>query len=164
MNIPTPDAAKGAKPEKAGRRTFLETLGRISVLGALGGTLMSSMRFLLPNVLYEPPTVFPIGRVEDFPPDSVTFLEEYRLFIFRRPEGLYAVTSVCSHLGCNVRWEGEDERFDCPCHGSMFDKNGKVTRGPAPKPLKWYELTRLNDGRLQVNTRRLVTTEFRFKA
>jgi len=164
MNSPTRDINARPPHGKPTRRGFLERLGKISFFGALAGTLTSSVRFLLPNVLYEPPTAFPIGRVEDFPPDSVTFLEDYRLFIFRKPEGFYVISSVCTHLGCNVRWNGDGEQFNCPCHGSIFDRNGAVDRGPAPKPLEWYELTRLGDGRLQVNTRRLVNAKFRFKA
>ena len=162
MNTPTPDNPAHPETGTSTRRNFLEKLGKISFFGVLAGTLTSSGRFLLPNVLYEPPTRFTIGTAEEFPPDSTTFVEEHRLFIFRRPEGLYAISSVCTHLGCNVRWSAEENRFNCPCHGSIFDSNGLVVRGPAPKPLKWYELSRQGNGRLQVDTRRLVKTNFRF--
>lgn len=124
---------------------------------------MSTMRFMLPNVLYEPATSFTIGTPDDFPPDSATFLEESRMYVFRRPEGLFAISSICTHLGCNVRWEEENDGFECPCHGSSFDKNGKNIAGPAPKPLRWLKLTLESDRKLVVNTRNEVDQDFRLQ-
>lgn len=136
----------------------------MSFFAGFAGIFASTMRFLLPNVLYEPPTIFTLGRVDDFPPDSVTFLEDDRLFVFRRPEGFYAISSVCTHLGCNVRWNGDRGGFDCPCHGSTFDQNGQNIGGPAPRPLKWYELTLAGGQQLKVNTLKRVSKDFRLSA
>lgn len=146
------------------RRDFLATVGKLSFVAGFAGIFTSTMRFLMPNVLYEPPTVFILGPTDEFPPDSVTFLEDDRLFVFRRPEGFYAISSICTHLGCNVRWNAERGGFDCPCHGSTFDANGKNTGGPAPKPLKWFQLAMTSDGKLRVNTRKQVSTDFRLNA
>jgi len=143
------------------RRQFLRFLGDLSFFAGFAGIFASTMRFLSPNVLYEPPAIFLLGRLDDFPPDSVTFLEEDRIFVFRKPEGFYAVSSICTHLGCNVRWNSERPGFDCPCHGSTFDGNGKNIGGPAPKPLKWYELSVTSDNRLRINTLREVSKDFR---
>lgn len=158
-----PESEAGALKGILHRRRFLEVTGKFGFFGAVAGIFASTARFLLPNVLYEPPATFTIGTVEDFPPDSVTFLEKNQLFIFRRREGLYAISSICSHLGCNVRWNTEGQEFECPCHGSFFDKTGKTISGPAPKPLKWYELSLVGDGKLQVNTHRTVNENFRLK-
>lgn len=163
MNTPTPDSRNEVTVEQASRRRFLELLGKFSFLAGFAGIFASTLRFMLPNVLYEPPTMFTIGKPDDFPPDSVTFLEENRLFVFRYPEGMYVVSSVCSHLGCNVRWSEERTGFDCPCHGSSFDSNGKNIAGPAPRPLKWYELTLISDNKLQINTRREVDKDYRLQ-
>lgn len=145
------------------RRTFLGIIGKTSFFAGLVGIVTSTMRFLLPNVLYEPPTTFVVGRPDDFPPDSVNFLEEDRLFVFRRPEGMYVISAICTHLGCNVRWNPVRGGFDCPCHGSKFDGTGKNIAGPAPKPLKWYELSLNSDGMLVVNTRIQENKNFRLK-
>jgi cytochrome b6-f complex iron-sulfur subunit len=145
------------------RRQFLKVVGDLSFIAGFAGICASTLRFLSPNVLYEPPAIFFLGPVDDFPPDSVTFLEEDRIFVFRKPEGFYAVSSICTHLGCNVRWNIEELRFKCPCHGSVFDRNGKNIAGPAPRPLKWYDLSLSSDRRLLVNTHKEVTKDFRLK-
>ena len=48
----------------------------------------------------------------------------------------YAISSVCTHLGCTVAWEPTAQEFACPCHGSRFDAEGQATRGPARQPLE----------------------------
>jgi menaquinol-cytochrome c reductase iron-sulfur subunit len=50
-----------------------------------------------------------------------------------------ALSNVCTHLGCRVRWIAEKDTFFCPCHNGTFDKEGNVTGGPPPRPLDHYE-------------------------
>lgn len=163
MNTPTRELEAKDPSARPARRRFLEILGKLSFFAAFGGIFTSTMRFMLPNVLYEPPTTFSIGSPDDFPPDSVRFLEDSRMFVFRRPEGLFAISSICTHLGCNVRWEDENGGFECPCHGSSFDQNGKNTSGPAPKPLRWLELSLDSERKLVVDTRKEVDKNFRLQ-
>ena len=47
----------------------------------------------------------------------------------------YAINAVCTHLGCVVPWNPTENKYMCPCHGSQYDSQGKVIRGPAPKSL-----------------------------
>ena len=56
---------------------------------------------------------------------------------------------ICTHLGCAYRFENEKRRFQCPCHNSLFDLDGKVTGGPAPRPLDRLPV-RVENGRLWV--------------
>jgi menaquinol-cytochrome c reductase iron-sulfur subunit len=51
-----------------------------------------------------------------------------------------AMSNVCTHLGCRVRWIADREEFFCPCHNGVFDKEGKVVSGPPPRPLDRYEV------------------------
>jgi cytochrome b6-f complex iron-sulfur subunit len=142
------------------REFFWIGWGAIAASGL--GFLLSTFRFLVPNVLYEPPSRFSIGPPSQFPPDVPTFLEDRRLFVFNTAEGFYAVSSVCTHLGCNVKRSATG--FDCPCHGSRFDDNGLVVRGPAPAPLAWYGLSLSAHGELVVDLDRLVSPDFRLRA
>jgi len=47
----------------------------------------------------------------------------------------FGVNAVCTHLGCVVPWVGAENKFKCPCHGSQYNSQGKVVRGPAPLSL-----------------------------
>jgi Rieske Fe-S protein len=60
-----------------------------------------------------------------------------------------AMSNVCTHLGCRVRWIGDQERFFCPCHNAAFDKTGEVVDGPPPRALDRYEV-KVEDGQLFV--------------
>jgi Rieske Fe-S protein len=51
-----------------------------------------------------------------------------------------ALSNVCTHLGCRVRWVSDQEQFFCPCHNASFSKSGEVVDGPPPRPLDQYEI------------------------
>ena len=51
-----------------------------------------------------------------------------------------AMSNICTHLGCRVRWISDQERFFCPCHNGVFAKDGTVLAGPPPRPLDRYEV------------------------
>ena len=55
------------------------------------------------------------------------------------------MSSICTHLGCRVRWIPEDDRFFCPCHEGVFTKDGNVVSGPPPRPLDRFE-SKVEDG------------------
>jgi cytochrome b6-f complex iron-sulfur subunit len=59
--------------------------------------------------------------------------------LFRDDEGVYAISTICTHLGCIVK--STPDGFECPCHGSRFAADGSVTKGPAPQALPWYKVT-----------------------
>jgi Rieske Fe-S protein len=56
-----------------------------------------------------------------------------------------ALSNICTHLGCRVRWIADQEKFFCPCHNGVFDKQGNVVSGPPPKPLNRYTVKVEND-------------------
>lgn len=51
-----------------------------------------------------------------------------------------AMSNICTHLGCRVRWIDDQENFFCPCHNAIFDREGKVVTGPPPRPLDRFEV------------------------
>ncbi len=142
------------------RRVF--AVGCFGIGAATAGFLAATFRFLVPNVLYEPSRRFDVGPPVDFPPDSATFLPDRRLYVFNSADGFYAISSICTHLGCNVKHIGAG--FECPCHGSKFDQNGRVISGPAPQPLSWYAISLSPREQLIVDLDQTVGPEFRLRA
>ena len=143
------------------RRSLL-VAGSLSIGAATAGFLVATLRFLVPNVLYEPSRRFDVGAPTDFPLGSATFLPDQRLFVFNEADGLFVISSVCTHLGCNVKRGASG--FACPCHGSQFDDNGQVVKGPAPRALQWYSVSLSPRGWLVVDLDQPVTPEFRLRA
>ncbi|HEV2103834.1 MAG TPA: Rieske (2Fe-2S) protein [Candidatus Acidoferrum sp.] len=139
-----------AKPGVS-RRDFLNeiTAGALGIAG-LGGTALI-YQYFSPNVLFEPSTTFRAGNPDLFPVNSVTFLQDQQVYIVRIPTGFYAVSAVCTHLGCVTQWKPEANRIACPCHGSKFQPDGKKIEGPAPRPLPHYSITLTADGELLVD-------------
>lgn len=144
------------------RRRVLAAGAAAAAVGALG-LLGAFLRSLVPQALYEAPRRFPVGRPADYPPGSATLVAERRVFIFNAPDGFYAVSAVCTHLGCNVEHEAAGG-FACPCHGSRFGEDGRVSRGPAAWPLPRFALSLSRRGELVVDTRRTVAAGFRLLA
>lgn len=77
-------------------------------------------------------------RHDDLPKGEGRVLYDKQTALFRDDQGkLHAVSSVCTHMGCDVEWNGEEKTWDCPCHGSRF---GDVLHGPASRPLPPAEI------------------------
>ncbi len=134
---------KNEKPNEGllTRRNFLEVVS----LGALGATaiggLILSGEYLSPNVVKEPPTKFTAGSPDNFPPGSVTLDKEQKVYIVRAKDGyFYALSAVCTHLGCITNWKQDEGIVACPCHGSKFDVEGRKIEGPAPRPLPRFSI------------------------
>jgi menaquinol-cytochrome c reductase iron-sulfur subunit len=62
-----------------------------------------------------------------------------------------AYKPACTHLACPYHWEGQANKFVCPCHGSEFTLDGKVITGPAPRPLDRF-LTKVQDGKVMIGS------------
>lgn len=76
----------------------------------------------------------------------ITNEEEISVYVYTENGRDYiALSNVCTHLGCRVRWITEQDQFFCPCHNAVFDKDGNVVSGPPPRPLDRYEVTVEND-------------------
>ncbi len=146
------------------RRGFLGWLisGIIFLCVSLASSSAAIVRYFFPNVLYEPDRRFKMGKPNDYMMGP-NFIEDKRIFIFKQPEGIFCVSAVCTHLGCTVQWKGEEKNFFCPCHGSVFTKDGNVKKGPAPRALEWYEVTLAKDGRLVVDQNKIVGSDYRLK-
>jgi cytochrome b6-f complex iron-sulfur subunit len=134
------------------RRYFLEAIS----FGAIGittvGSLVLTGEYLSPNVVREPPTKFNAGLPENFPPGSVTLNKEQKVYIVRAKEGyFYALSAVCTHLGCITNWKQDEGIVACPCHGSKFDREGRKIEGPAPRSLPRFSIALDDRGSLAVD-------------
>jgi cytochrome b6-f complex iron-sulfur subunit len=150
-------------PEKEGvsRRDFLglASVGAavVSFMIAIGGIF----RMTKATVHYEESKTFKVGKPDEFPIGTVKVLAEKNVFIFAGNDGLHAISNVCTHLGCIVSYDSE-KGFECPCHGSTFAPDGVVTKGPAPTPLPWMEVSMLPSGQLIVDNASKVDKDTRF--
>ena len=132
------------------RREFLAVMGAGALAFAGLGTTVTAVRYLWPEVLFEQETRFAVGRPEEIAEGTLVALPEQRVFIVHDAAGFFALSATCTHLGCMTRYEKENNRIFCPCHGSNFSVDGTVTGGPAPRPLPRLDLV-LEGGRLVVD-------------
>ena len=137
------------EPEPLPRRDFLG----LTALAAAGVTIMSSLigmaRLAKPRVMPEASNRFRAGVPSDYPPGTSKIITGHNVRVVSTEEGIAAIMLVCTHLGCIV--DESPEGFSCPCHGSKFDFNGKVTGGPAPRGLVWLAVSQGPDGSLVID-------------
>ena len=133
-------AGKGKGAAEVTRRGFLSwaTVGWVGFTAAIGGCVSAFGRFMYPNVLFEPPTTFKVGRPEEFAPGKVDerFKESNGVWIVNEQGRIYALIAICTHLGCPPAWLEAQNKFKCPCHGSGYYKSGVNFEGPTPRPLE----------------------------
>jgi cytochrome b6-f complex iron-sulfur subunit len=148
---PKPDKAVGET-----RRDFLNEV-TLAALGIAGlGSLAVSYQYILPNVLFEPSPTFRAGSPDLFPLNSVTFIQDQLVYIVRTDDGFYAVSAVCTHLGCITAYKPDLDVIACPCHGSVFKTNGIKIEGPAPRPLPHFSISQAADGELVVDKLQII--------
>ena len=82
------------------------------------------------------------GDINDFLPGTVTFIQAGNCYLSRLTDGgILAISRKCTHLGCAVPWVVERNQFECPCHASVFDNTGKVTKSPASRALDLFPVS-----------------------
>ena len=72
---------------------------------------------------------------------------------------VFALSTVCTHLGCITLWQEEQQRFKCPCHGSAFSPDGINFEGPAPRSLERFAIWIADDGQLEIDLSRVFQEE-----
>ena len=163
--VPPPQGQSDSRTNLiATRREFLNEAAA-AALGIAGiGSLVVTYGYLSPNVLFEPPTTFRAGNPDLYPPNSVTFLEDQQVYVVRTENGFYAVSAVCTHLGCVTQWKPDVGQIACPCHGSKFRSDGTKIEGPAPRPLPHFAISLTADGELQVDKLEIINPGQALKA
>lgn len=147
--------AAGAAPDDecidCKRREFFAKMGLGSLIVAGMGTGLFSYEYFSPNVLFEASPIVRAGKPDEFPPDSVTLDPQSAIYLINSAKGFYALSAVCTHLGCLTAWKPELDLIACPCHGSRFNRDGVKVAGPAPNPLPWLKVWLSDDGYLMVD-------------
>jgi len=85
------------------------------------------------------------GKVSDFQVGKMTLIRKEKLFINRTEQGLLAMSAICTHLRCIVRWNEPKNVFECPCHAGVFNAVGEVIAGPPPRPLDLHRIKVVED-------------------
>jgi cytochrome b6-f complex iron-sulfur subunit len=156
----TPPAAP-KPPAKAGptRRNALVSFFTSSVAiawtsfaASMGALTLGTLRFLIPNVLAEPPSKFKVGFPDQYEEGQVTDrFKDQNTWVVRHGGIIYALSTTCTHLGCTPNWLEREQKFKCPCHGSGFYISGINFEGPAPRPLERWALRIGDDGQIVVD-------------
>ncbi|MFQ5795325.1 MAG: ubiquinol-cytochrome c reductase iron-sulfur subunit [Candidatus Bipolaricaulia bacterium] len=133
------------------RRRFFTHLGLGSLTLTLGAVTAGGGGLFYPKITFESSPVFSAGQPSDFQIGDIGDMGDRRVYIFRDELGFQAISNVCTHLGCKPPWNSTRNRFECPCHGSVFARDGAVIKGPAPLPLPFFLMTLSVDGRLIVD-------------
>jgi cytochrome b6-f complex iron-sulfur subunit len=139
------------------RRDFLSFAGWWAFFGFFATMMIGSLRFMFPRVLFEPSPIFKAGFPDEYPPGTVSdrWKSQHRVWIARTEDGtFYALSAICTHLGCTPIWLSSENKFKCPCHGSGFrglPNAGINFEGPAPRPLERFKIVLSEDGQLLVD-------------
>ncbi|MCL4299880.1 MAG: Rieske (2Fe-2S) protein [Anaerolineae bacterium] len=152
------------QPESASRlsrREVLTALGSLGLLTVLVTVVRDSLRFLTPPVSQTPPRIIIAGVPTDFPMGGLTALAAGPAFVGRDEAGLFALSAICTHLGCTLARSGKE--LACPCHGSRFGADGGNLAGPAAHPLPYLGLHLNDDGLVEVNLDQTVASTVRLK-
>ncbi len=144
---------KAPSVEDLNRRKFMQRILNMSI-GLWAVTGMTGLGYVAGRYVWpheevavtgaEGAVVVPLSDLEKQPLVKI-LLQGKAVGIYQYDGVPHATSLICTHLGCIVDWRPESGDFLCPCHGSMFDHNGAVLRGPAPRPLRQYNARMADD-------------------
>ncbi len=167
------------------RRSLLAMLGWGAFTVASLGAIYQSLKFIFPNALNEPPAAFKAGPPTEYALGSTTVITDKRVVLNRDPDGFYAISLICTHLGCTpqffvdvtsdlldkgvtglraTRQNPTLPGFKCPCHGSRYYRDAVNFFGPAPRPMDRLSVELAPDGKLLIDRSQVVDSSFRVKA
>ncbi|MCC7104179.1 MAG: ubiquinol-cytochrome c reductase iron-sulfur subunit [Chloroflexi bacterium] len=151
------------------RRLVLRWVGWGAILLTLGQWTMGFLGFFTPGRTGAFGSVVTVPKAAaDFKVGDVFQVIEGKFYVTRVPEGFFALWWKCPHLGCTVPWKENDPvmegdtgfadkgRFNCPCHGSIYNRYGQILQGPAPRPMDRFALT-IDGGKIKVDTKTPIT-------
>jgi Rieske Fe-S protein len=139
MTVKPGEPVSRLDPEPVPRRDVLGLLSLWSAAATLLFATVGMLRMPKAAVLPSPSKKFQVSLPDALPAGEPYVPPGRSTALFRDAEGVYAISIVCTHLGCIVKPTADG--FECPCHGSRFARDGAVVRGPAPRPLSWMKVS-----------------------
>jgi Rieske Fe-S protein len=137
-------------PEPLPRRDFLGLSALWSAGIAILFGLFGALRLPRAAVVPMASRKFRVSVPDSLAPGDALVPPGRSVAVFRDADGgVYAISRVCTHLGCLVKSEADG--FHCPCHGSRFGPDGVVTKGPAPKALPWLAVSKAGAGTVLID-------------
>ncbi|MGE3911253.1 MAG: ubiquinol-cytochrome c reductase iron-sulfur subunit [Chloroflexota bacterium] len=142
------------------RRTVLRFAGWGTLLALLGQWAAGFGIFFWPKKVGDFGGEINAGEVAALNVGDVKLVQSGKCYVSRVPEGVLALWWKCPHLGCTVPWKPDDPsmdsiepkgRFNCPCHGSIYDRYGQIIAGPAPRPMDLFPV-QIRDGKVYIDT------------
>lgn len=144
------------------RREFFSylTVGWVAFTSAVAGFLGLAFRFSFPNVNFEPELDFLAGLPQDYDQGvDERWKKKYGVWMVKMEGRLFALSNICTHLGCIPNWLPAEKKFKCPCHGSGFYQSGVNFEGPAPRPLERYKIALNAEGIIKVDKTKVFREE-----
>lgn len=138
------------------RRSILDLLLRVGVVGWLGSAFYPVIRYLTPLPLPGPTGPVRLTRAEVAKLEHEKFIivpvGHSRILVLEDSDGeLHALDAKCTHEGCTVRYRPGDAIIWCACHNGRFDLRGRVLAGPPPRPLAQHAVQRDREGGIMVS-------------
>lgn len=137
-DVPDPEAQKPDLPEPS-RRDLLDKMLAAGAVVWVAGTVVPAGVYLWPASSRGPGSEFvSAGTVSDFPVGTERMIQmagKPVLIIRTKEDEFHAMSAICTHLACIVRWDSATRQIECPCHAGFFAPDGSVISGPPPRPL-----------------------------
>lgn len=144
------------------RREFFSYLSVawIAFGAACAGMASLAFRFSYPNVNFEPEMEFIAGTPDIFEEGvDERYKKGFGVWMVKMEGKLFALSNICTHLGCIPNWLPAELKFKCPCHGSGYYMNGVNFEGPAPRPLERYKIALNAEGKIIVDKTKVFRQE-----
>lgn len=145
-----------SQSKKMKRRSFLDLLLGLGVVGTAGSAMFPVFKYLKPLPLESGGGPVKLSAEDEtkLKNDHFVIVSEgaKRAIVFRDPsDRLRALSAKCTHEGCTVQYSAGEGLVWCACHNGRFDLDGRVISGPPPKPLLEYAVQTEQDGEIIVN-------------
>lgn len=141
----------GEEAEDVDRRGFLNLTWKVLAAGLVVEAGWTSYDVLVPRPAGGFGGTVEAGTESGFPEGLVRYFASGRFYVTRVEGNLLALYQKCPHLGCRVPFCESSGRFECPCHGSIFNLKGEYVAGPAPRGMDTFPV-RVEGGDVLVDT------------